>query len=169
LELLKKMRGDGAEPPPRSSFKEISAVTLVAITVISALTWLSSTLEVALLLGTFAASSLLVFAYPDVPFSQPRSVLLGHLIGSACGLTATHFLPFWWGPAVAVGAAIALMKLTRTTHPPACSNPLILCALPHASWTFLVFPTLTGAGLIVLAALCDHNLRRDARWPKYWA
>ena len=162
------MRGDGAEPPPRSSFKEISAVTLVAITVISALTWLSSTLEVALLLGTFAASSLLVFAYPDVPFSQPRSVLLGHLIGSACGLTATHFLPFWWGPAVAVGAAIALMKLTRTTHPPACSNPLILCALPHASWTFLVFPTLTGAGLIVLAALCDHNLRRDARWPKYW-
>jgi CBS-domain-containing membrane protein len=169
LELLKKMRGDGAEPPPRSSFKEISAVTLVAITVISALTWLSSTLEVALLLGTFAASSLLVFAYPDVPFSQPRSVLLGHLIGSACGLTATHFLPFWWGPAVAVGAAIALMKLTRTTHPPACSNPLILCGLPHASWTFLIFPTLTGAGLIVLAALCYHNLRRDARWPKYWA
>jgi CBS-domain-containing membrane protein len=168
LELLKKMRGDGAEPPPRSPLKETLAGALIAITVIGGLTLLTSTLEVALLLGTFAASSLLVFAYPDVPFSQPRNVLLGHLIGSACGLTAAHFLPFWWGPALAVGLAIMLMKLTRTVHPPACSNPLIVCALPHASWTFLIFPTLTGAGLIVLVALCYHNLRRDARWPKYW-
>ena len=162
------MRGDGAEPPPRASSKETFAVALIAITVLGGLTWLTSTLEVALLLGTFAASSLLVFAYPDVPFSQPRNVLLGHLIGSACGLLAVHFLPFWWGPAVAVGAAVTLMQLTRTVHPPACSNPLILCALPHASWTFLLFPTLTGAGLIVLVALIYHNLRRVARWPKYW-
>ena len=162
------MRGDGAEPPPRASLKETFAVALVAVAVIAGLTWLTSTLEVALLLGTFAASSLLVFAYPDAPFSQPRHVLLGHLIGSACGLTAVHCLSGWWAPAVAVGAAIALMKLTRTVHPPACSNPLILCALPHASWTFVLFPTLTGAGLIVLVALLYHNLRRDARWPKYW-
>lgn len=162
------MRGDGAEPPPRASLKETFAVALVAVAVIAGLTWLTSTLEVALLLGTFAASSLLVFAYPDAPFSQPRHVLLGHLIGSACGLTAVHCLSGWWAPAVAVGASIALMKLTRTVHPPACSNPLILCALPHASWTFLLFPTLTGAGLIVLVALLYHNLRRDARWPKYW-
>jgi CBS-domain-containing membrane protein len=169
LELLKKMRGDRAELPPRSSCKETFAVALVAVTVIGGLTLLSSTLEVALLLGTFAASSLLVFAYPDVPFSQPRNVLLGHLIGSACGLSAAHLLPFWWGPAAGVGAAITLMKLTRTVHPPACSNPLILCALPQTSWTFLLFPTLTGAGLIVLVALFYHNLRREARWPKYWS
>lgn len=162
------MRGDGAEPPPRASLRQTFAAALVAVAVIAGLTWLTSTLEVALLLGTFAASSLLVFAYPDVPFSQPRSVLLGHLIGSACGLLAVHCLSGWWAPAVAVGAAIALMKLTRTVHPPACSNPLILCALPHASWSFLLFPTLTGAGLIVLVALIYHNLRRDARWPKYW-
>ena len=168
MELLKKMRGDGAETPPRSSPAEIVAITAVAVLVVGGLTSLSSALEVALLLGTFAASSLLVFAYPDVPFSQPRNVLLGHLIGSACGLTAVHCLSGWWAPAVAVGAAIALMKLTRTVHPPACSNPLILCALPQASWTFLLFPTLTGAGLIVLVALLYHNLRREARWPKYW-
>ena len=168
MELLKKMRGDGAETPPRSSPAEIVAITAVAVLVVGGLTSLTSALEVALLLGTFAASSLLVFAYPDVPFSQPRNVLLGHLIGSACGLTAAHCLPTWWGPAVAVGAAIAAMKLTRTVHPPACSNPLILCALPQASWTFLLFPTLTGAGLIVLVALIYHNLRREARWPKYW-
>lgn len=147
------MRGAGAEPPPRPSYKEIVVAASVATMVVGGLAWLTSALEVALLLGTFAASSLLVFAYPDAPFSQPRSVLLGHLIGSACGLTGAHCPPFWWGPAVAVGAAITMMKLARAAHPPACSNPLILCALPHASWTFLLFPTLTGAGLIVLVAL----------------
>ena len=163
------MRGDGAEPPPRSSSKETFAVALVAITVIGGLTLLSSTLEVALLLGTFAASSLLVFAYPDSPFAQPRNVLLGHLIGSACGLAAAQWLAGgWWAPALAVGLAIVLMKLTRSVHPPACSNPLIVCALSQAGWDFLLFPTLTGAGLIVLVALFHHNMRREARWPKYW-
>lgn len=169
MDLLRKMRGDGAEPPPRAPAGEIAAAGIVAVAVIAGLTWLTSTLEVALLLGTFAASSLLVFAYPDAPFSQPRSVVLGHLVGSACGLAAAHFLPCWWAPAAAVGAAIVLMKLTRTVHPPACSNPLIVGALPQASWGFLLFPTLTGAGLIVLVALFYHNLRRKARWPKYWA
>ncbi|MEN9815177.1 MAG: hypothetical protein RLZZ412_1159 [Verrucomicrobiota bacterium] len=162
------MRGDRAELPARSSAPEILAVAVAAVVVVGGLTLLTTTLEAALLLGTFAASSLLVFAYPDAPFSQPRNVLLGHLIGSACGLTAGHFLPYSWAPAVAVGAAIALMKLTRTVHPPACSNPLLVCALHQAPWSFLLFPTLTGAGLIILAALFYHNLRRAARWPKYW-
>jgi CBS-domain-containing membrane protein len=73
----------------------------------------------------------------------------------------------WWWDALAVGVAIGAMKLTRTVHPPACSNPLIVFAL-KPGWTFLLFPTLTGALLIVLVALFYHNLRREARWPKYW-
>lgn len=169
MELLKKMQGDGAEPPARPAAKEIAATALCAAAVVGGLTVLTSALETALLLGTFAASSLLVFAYPDSPFAQPRNVLLGHLIGSACGLAAIQSLAgCWWAPAAAVGAAIALMKLTRTVHPPACSNPLIVCALNQAGWGFLLFPTLTGAGLIVLVALFYHNLRREGRWPKYW-
>ena len=105
------MRGDRAELPARSSSPEILAVAVAAVVVVGGLTLLTSTLEAALLLGTFAASSLLVFAYPDAPFSQPRNVLLGHLIGSACGLTAGHFLPYWWAPAVAVGALMAFATL----------------------------------------------------------
>lgn len=103
------MRGDGTEPPPHSSPTETVAVAAVAVLVAGGLTSLTSALEMALLLGTFAASSLPVFAYPDVPFSQ------------------------------------------------------------RACWTFLLFPTLAGAGLIVVVALGYHNLRRDVRWPKYWS
>lgn len=168
MELLKKMRGDGASPPPRSSLSVIVATVLAAIAVIGGLSYLTHALEVMLLLGTFGASALLVFAYPDSPFCQPRNVILGHLIGAITGLVFLQFCPVsWWCDALAVGTAIGLMKLTRTVHPPACSNPLIIFAL-KPSWTFLLFPTLAGAALIIIVALFYHNLRREARWPKYW-
>ena len=168
MELLKKMRGDGASPPPRSSLSVIVATVLAAVAVIGGLSYLTHALEVMLLLGTFGASALLVFAYPDSPFCQPRNVILGHLIGAITGLVFLQFCPVsWWCDALAVGTAIGLMKLTRTVHPPACSNPLIIFAL-KPSWTFLLFPTLAGAALIIIVALLYHNLRREARWPKYW-
>ena len=163
------MRGDGASPPPRSSLAVILATAVTAATVIAGLTYLTSAYGVLLFLGSFAPSALIVFAYPDSPFAQPRNVVLGHLIGSACGLAGLHLLgASWWAPAVAVGVAIALMKLSRAVHPPACSNPLIVFALSQAGWSFLLFPTLAGAALIVGVALVYHNLRREARWPKYW-
>lgn len=136
---------------------------------VAGLAFLTHALEVLLFLGSFAASTLIVFAYPDSPFAQPRGVLLGHLIGSAGGLAAVNLLPGqWWAPALAVGLAICLMQATRSVHPPACANPLIVSALPHAPWSFLLCPTLAGAALIVVVALFYHNLRRTAPWPKYW-
>ena len=162
------MRGDGAGPPPRSSLSVILATVLAAIAVIGGLSYVSRELEVMLLLASFAASALIVFAYPDSPFAQPRNVIVGHLVGAACGLLFLRFChASWWCDALAVGSAIGVMKLTRAVHPPACSNPLIVFALKPA-WTFLLFPALTGAVLLVLIALFYHNLRREARWPKYW-
>ena len=162
------MRGDGASPPPRSSLSAIGATVLAAVVVIGGLSYLTRELEVMLLLGSFAASALLVFAYPDSPFCQPRNVIIGHLIGALSGLLFLQFCHVsWWCDALAVGAAVGAMKLTRTVHPPACSNPLIIFAL-KPGWIFLIFPTLTGAVLIILVALFYHNLRREARWPKYW-
>lgn len=163
------MRGAGETPPPRPAWPEILATSVVAAAVVAGLAFLTHELEVLLLLGSFAASTLIVFAYPDSSFAQPRSVLLGHLIGSVGGLAAANFFPGqWWAPALAVGLAICLMKATRSVHPPACANPLIVFALPHAPWSFLLCPTLAGAALIVVIALFYHNLRRTAPWPKYW-
>jgi CBS-domain-containing membrane protein len=59
------------------------------------------------------------------------------------------------------------MMLTRTVHSPAGSNPVIVF-LSQPAWTFVLFPTLAGAILIVLIALLYHNLTRESRWPKYW-
>ena len=75
--------------------------------------------------------------------------------------------PCWWGMALAAGTAIALMMATRTVHPPAGSNPVIVY-LTHPAWSFLLFPTLCGALLVLLVALFYNNLTRSERYPKYW-
>jgi CBS-domain-containing membrane protein len=163
------MRGAGDAPPPRSSWSAILATALAAAGLVAGLSFLTREFEVLLLLGSFAPSALIVFAYPDSPFAQPRNVLLGHLIGSACGLAVARVLPdHWWAAPLAVGLAIGLMKAARAVHPPACSNPLIIFALNQAPWSYLLCPTLAGAALIVAAALLYHNLRRPTPWPRYW-
>ncbi len=166
--LLEKFRGAGAVRPSRSSWGAILTTSFLAGAIVAGLAYVTSHLSYVLLLGTFAASSLLTFAYPDSPFSQPWNTVIGHLVGTAAGLACLHGLgPDWWSAGLAVGLAIALMKATRTVHPPASSNPLIVFAF-KPGWSFLLFPTLTGAVLIVIIALFVHNLRRPTRWPQYW-
>lgn len=154
--------------PPKADHRAIALAGLGGFLAIAILASLSDMYVISLLLGSFGASCVLVFGYPDVPFSQPRNVLLGHLISSATGLAFMALLgPHWWTVACAVGTAIALMMLTRTVHPPAGSNPLIIF-LTQSSWGFLLFPTLVGACLLLIVALAYNNATRAGRYPKYW-
>jgi CBS-domain-containing membrane protein len=69
-----------------------------------ALAWLGSTLGIAavaalgqisnqpLILGSFGASCVLLFGFPDAPFSRPRNVIAGHLLCSVIGLIFLKFV-----------------------------------------------------------------------------
>lgn len=168
LTFFKKLKGDGASLPPQPSHKSVALAWFGGFLAIAAVAVLTDYLSVALVLGSFGASCVLVFGYPDVPFSQPRNVIAGHFITSLVGLVfLTVFGPHWWSVALSVGTAIALMMLTRTVHPPAGSNPVIVF-LSQPSWSFLLFPTLLGAVVLVAVALIYNNATRDAKYPKYW-
>jgi CBS-domain-containing membrane protein len=168
MTLLKKIRGDGDPLPPRPSLKSSALAWLGGFIAIAAVAILSDQLAIALVLGSFGASCVLVFGFPDVPFAQPRNVILGHFLSSLIGLVfLTAFGPHWWSVAPAVGTAIAVMMLTRTVHPPAGSNPVIVF-LMQPGWSFLLFPTLAGALIVVAVALIYNNVTRDAAYPKYW-
>lgn len=166
--LFSKCRGDGAALPPRPPARQVLLAGLGGVLAIASVAALADAYATVLILGSFGASCVLVFGYPDVPFSQPRNVVAGHVLSSAIGL---FFLgvcgPHWWSMALAAGTACASMMLTRTVHPPAGSNPVIVF-LGHPGWGFLLFPTLSGAVLIVLVALVYNNATRAARYPKYW-
>jgi CBS-domain-containing membrane protein len=135
---------------------------------IGALALLGGSLGVVLLLGSFGASCVLLFGYPEAPFAQPANVVGGHAISALIGLTALHvFGSQPWSLALAVGVSIAVMMATRTVHPPAGSNPVIVF-LGHSAWSFLLFPVLSGAVILVLIALLFNNAVRKAPYPHYW-
>ena len=167
-EFLVKLKGDGAPLPPRPAMGAVALAGLGGFAAIALTAFLTDRLSLPLILGSFGASCVLVFGFPDAPFSQPRNVIAGHFISSFTGLAVLHLIgPQWWAVAIAVGLAIMLMMLTRTVHPPAGSNPVIVF-LTEPAWGFLVFPTLAGALILVATALVYNNATRNARYPKYW-
>jgi len=163
-----KLRGDSAALPARPGLRQVLIALLGGVLAIAAIAGLGDALTASLLLGSFGASCVLVFGFPDVPFSQPRNVMFGHFLSTFTGLLFLQICgPHWWAVALAVGTAIALMMLTRTVHPPAGSNPVIVfLALP--GWDFLLYPTLSGSLLLIAVALVYNNASREARYPKYW-
>ena len=147
---------------------QVLFATVGAVIAVSALSYLASTTQALLLLGSFGASTLLLFALPEAPLSQPRSVVGGHLIASLIALACLAvFGPRWWAVGAATGLAVGAMMLTRTVHPPAGSNAIIVF-LAKPSWTFLLFSTLTGTVLLVAIATVYHRTTRRHRYPLYW-
>lgn len=168
LKFLGKLKGDGAALPPLAPARQIALAWLGGFLAIGSIALSADLLSASLLLGSFGASCVLVFGFPDLPFSQPRNVLLGHVLSSLVGLLCLHLLGLGvWSLAIAVGSAIALMMLTRSVHPPAGSNPVIIF-LTQPGWSFLLFPTLSGALILILVALLYNNATRSGRYPKYW-
>lgn len=139
---LSKMQGKLDDCPQRLPLFIIVLAWLGGTLATAALALIGDWQNVAMILGSFGASCLLIFAYPESPFAQPRNIVGGHFITTLTGLTfMTLFGIEWWSLALAVGTAIALMLLFRVPHPPAGSNPLIVM-LGGVKWHFLITPTL---------------------------
>ncbi len=165
--FIGKLRG-GAGLPPRAGMRHIALSWLGGFLAIASVAYLTGITHMPLVLGSFGASCVLIFGFPESPFSQPRNVILGHVISSFIGLLCLAlFGAVWWSMALALATAIAAMQITRTVHPPAGSNPLIvMMTSPH--WAFLLFPTLAGAVILVAVAVIFNNLPPERSYPKYW-
>ena len=90
LELLRKLRGDAAALPPRASGRQIARAWLGGALAIACVASTADWLSLSLLLGSFGASCVLVFGFPDLPFSQPRNLVGGHVLSSLVGLILLH-------------------------------------------------------------------------------
>jgi CBS-domain-containing membrane protein len=166
--LFSKFRGGEMPIPATPPMKSVALAWLGGVIAISTVTGLTSLASSPLVLGSFGATCVLVFGYPDVPFSQPRNIIIGHFLSSLIGLTfLAVFGPHWWAAGLATGTAIAVMMLTRTVHPPAGSNPVIVF-LSQPGWGFLLWPTLIGAVIVTIIAALYNNATRSANYPKYW-
>jgi CBS-domain-containing membrane protein len=175
-----KCRGQpGTAPPPRPALHEIGVSGALSATGIGSLSllhyWVTDSSDLTMILGSFGASAVLLYAAPTVPLSQPRHVVGGHLLSAAVGVACHEFVSVPLGtPALsaplAVSSAIMLMQLTRTLHPPAGGTTLIAVLGSdslHSLGIQLLVPTGIGASALVLVAL-GNNLAQGRRYPTYW-
>ena len=149
--------------PRRARIAGILLAGLGAFVALATIGALAAVTGNAWVIGSFGASCVLLFGFPDVPFSRTKNVIGGHLLSSAVGLLFLHVLgPGWWAMAAAGACAAMLMMATDTVHPPAGSNPVIIF-MAQPGWDFLLLPTLAGACVLVLVnRLYRFTVRRCA-------
>lgn len=121
-----------------------------------------------LLVAPLGATCLLLFAVSDGVMSQPRNVLLGHLIAVFLGVAFAHLLgPGWMAATVAVALAVFFMLLAHAIHAPAGSTAIIAAIEPH-DWLYIGMPVMASVALVLSVALAFNNLVPGRRYPVRW-
>ena len=77
------------------------------------------------MVASMGASSILLFLFSNSPAAQPRSLLGGHLVSAAVGVTcAAHIPDPSLASAVAIASAILAMGFFSCVHPPGGATAL---------------------------------------------
>ncbi len=123
----------------------------------------------AFMLASLGGSAVFLFGMTRAAAAQPRALFGGHLGGALIGIACYQ----WWGDALWVYAlaqslALAFMLLTKTVHPPAGANPLIMIN-SHASFAALWQPVLLGVlALAAVALVWSRLVPGVVRYPVAW-
>lgn len=98
------------------------------------------------LLASLGGSMVFLFALTETEAAQPRALFGGHLGGALIGILAFRFFgEALWVSVLAVVSTMIFMGITRTIHPPAGANPLLMVH-NHAGLYVLLKPVLLGVG-----------------------
>ena len=125
------------------------------------------------LIGSFGASSVLVYGIIQSPFSQPRNLVGGHLISAFIGVTVHKLAPdiIWIAAPLAVSLAIILMQITKTLHPPRGATALIAIIgsdkIKALGYEYVFSPVLVGVLILLLTALVFNNMTPSRSYPSH--
>lgn len=165
---LAKWRGQKAPLPPRVRGSYIFWSWLGAFCGIFAVAWLTLRAGAPMMIGSFGASAVLIYAAIEGPLSQPRNLIGGHVLSAFLAVCVYKvFGGDAFSIALAVSLAIVAMLATRTLHPPGGATALIAVS-SQADWTFILYPVLGGALVLLFVALAVNNLAPDRHYPKNW-
>ncbi|MGW6140259.1 HPP family protein [Streptomyces sp. NPDC055140] len=154
-----------ARPTAAAAFHSISAVTAVLLGLVA----IGAMIHEPVLIPPLAASAALVHSAPTLPLAQPRSIVIGHLLGAGSGyavLALTNSSP--WTAALAGGITLAATMLARTPHSAACATAVIVVLQTPAPGRFV--PLLFGSTVLLsLTGFAASRVRRGApKYPAYW-
>jgi len=128
------------------------------------------------LIGSFGASSVLIYGIINSPLAQPRNLIGGHLVCAFVGVCIHKLIPneLWLSAALSVSLSIVAMQITKTLHPPGGATALIAnigSEKIHAlGFMYVLSPVLSGVLILLLVAVVCNNATPHRRYPhnKYW-
>lgn len=123
------------------------------------------------LIGSFGASSVLIYGIINSPLAQPRNLIGGHVICAIVGVTIHKLLPneTWLAAALAVATAIVAMQITKTLHPPGGATALIAVIgsekVKALGYFYVLSPVLSGVLILFVVALVFNNITKYRTYP----
>jgi CBS-domain-containing membrane protein len=159
-----------ALPPVARTLVRISWCVVGVVAGVSAALWyLHPDSGPAYLVAPLGGSAVFLFGMTRAPAAQPRALFGGHLGATAIGILCTQaFGVAPWVHVLALILAFVYMLATRTVHPPAGADPLIMVHT-HAGFSALLQPI--GAGILILASVAfvwSRMLPGTFRYPYDW-
>lgn len=123
-----------------------------------------------IIMGSMAASAVLLFAAPHSPFSQPWNLVGGHLASALAGWVCILLIPDpVIASGVAVGTAIFLMHLMNCLHPPGAATALTLVLAGRQfhdmGWQWVAMIVIANVLISLLLALLINNVLPGRRYP----
>lgn len=125
------------------------------------------------LIGSFGASSVLVYGIIQSPFSQPRNLVGGHVISAIIGVTVHKLVPdiIWIAAPLAVSFSIIFMQMTKTLHPPGGATALIAVIgsdkIKSLGYMYVLSPVLMGVLILLFVALFFNNMTPSRTYPSH--
>ncbi|KRT14102.1 HPP family protein [Pedobacter ginsenosidimutans] len=132
------------------------------------------------LIGSFGASSVLIYGIINSPLAQPRNLVGGHLVCAIVGVTVHKLIPgeVWLAAALSVSLSIVLMQITKTLHPPGGATALIAnigsAKIQSLGYLYVLSPVLSGACILLIVAIIVNNRTsyrsypNNKKWYRVW-
>ncbi|PIB35973.1 HPP family protein [Reichenbachiella sp. 5M10] len=123
------------------------------------------------LIGSFGASSVLVYGAIQSPLAQPRNLVGGHLVSAVIGVTIHTILPHHLliAAPLAVSLSIVLMQITKTLHPPGGATALIAVigteSITSLGYWYVLYPVFSGTMILLVVGLVVNNMTSRRRYP----
>lgn len=123
------------------------------------------------LIGSFGASSVLIYGAIQSPLAQPRNLIGGPAISAFIGVAIYKLLPdvIWLTAPLAVSLSIVMMQVTKTLHPPGGATALIAVVgsekIKALGFLYVISPVLTGSLILLVVALVFNNMTSHRKYP----
>ena len=126
--------------------------------------------EAVYIIPSMGASAVLLFAAPNVPFSQPWNVFGGHIISAVIGVACYQLIPdIHFAAAASVGFAIGAMYYTKCIHPPGGASALAAVigssAIHDLGYMYVITPVLVNTVTILIIAILFNALFSWRHYP----